>query len=316
MPVGRFPRAIAWTLLLAAMLLPAAGCGGKKKSRKGGLTVKEQLTRAEKETNPDRSAAAYLKVARSQLAAGDKTGAKDSARKALDKLSGEGDAGLFAQRLIDVAACCVELGDKRLARDALKRAVDLTTRVEDPVRKTKVLADAGGFSGDKLKGLGDTAAAGEMLAAAVSAAESVEPRFQAEPLAAVALGYARAGLADAASEMVVRLEQAAKAIEEPRAKAEALAAAANVRAQGGRADEAGELLKAAATAARSVERSESRAYALLAVASASAAAGDTKAAIALLKEADKAADKVSEGDAKKTIVERVRTMQSTLEKKK
>jgi len=89
-----------------------------------------------------------------------------------------------------------------------------------------------------------------------------------------------------------------------------------VKAQGGKADEAKELLSQAAAAAKSVERSESRAYALLAVATASAAAGDTKAAVALLKEADKAADKVPEGDTKKTIVERVRAMQSTLEKKK
>jgi tetratricopeptide (TPR) repeat protein len=317
MPTARLSRAILWTLLIAAMLMPTAGCGGtKKKGRKGGLTVKEQLTRAEKETNPDRSAAAYLRVARSQMVAGDKTGAKDSARMAFDKLSGDGDAGLFAQRLLEVAACYVEMGDKKLARDAVKRSVELAGKVEDPVRKTKVLADAGGFSGDKLKGLGDATAAKEMLAAAAAAAEAVEPRFQAEALAAVALGYARGGLAEAASEMVGKLEQAAKAIEEPRAKAEALAAAANVKAQGGKADEAKELLSQAAAAAKSVERSESRAYALLAVATASAAAGDTKAAVALLKEADKAADKVPEGDTKKTIVERVRAMQSTLEKKK
>jgi tetratricopeptide (TPR) repeat protein len=169
--------------------------------------------------------------------------------------------------------------------------------------------------GDKAKGLGDPKAAKDVLAEATKAAEETDERFKAEALAAVALGYTRSGLADAASDMVGKLEEAAKGLEEPRAKAEALAAAANVKAQTGKKDDATALLDEAAQAAKSVERSESRAYALLAVATALDANGATKEALALLKEADKAANKVAEPDAMKTIVDKVRALTLALEKK-
>ena len=52
-----------------------------------------------------------------------------------------------------------------------------------------------------------------------------------------------------------------------------------------------------------------------AVATALDANGATKEAIAILKEADKAANKVSEPDAMKTVVDKVRSLALTLEKK-
>lgn len=309
-------RALLTIVVGVALLVPAAGCGGtKKKGKKGGLTVAQQLEKAEKESTPDRQAAAYLKVARRQFTSGDKTGAKESARKAFDKVKGEGDAGQFGPRLVEVAGFLAEVGEKKPARDALKRATELGASIGDPVRRASVLAEAGGVYGDKTKGLGDAKAAKDSLAEATKAADEADERFRAEALAAVALGYTRSGLADAASDMVGKLEEAAKGLEEPRAKAEALAAAANVKAQTGKKDEATALLDEAAKAAKSVERSESRAYALLAVATALDANGGTKEAIALLKEADKAANKVSEPDAMKTIVDKVRALTLALEKK-
>ena len=276
-------RALLALVVGSALLVPAAGCGGtKKKGKKGGLTVAQQLEKAEKESTPDRQAAAYLKVARRQFSSGDKTGAKESAKKAFDRVKGEGDAGQFGPRLVEVAG---------------------------------FLAEAGGVYGDKTKGLADAKAAKDALAEATKAADETDERFRAEALAAVALGYTRSGLADAASDMVGRLEEAAKGLEEPRAKAEALAAAANVKAQTGKKDDATALLEEAAKAAKSVERSESRAYALLAVATALDANGGTKEALALLKEADKAANKVGEPDAMKTIVDKVRSLTLALEKK-
>lgn len=306
-----------WLLIVcsALLLVPAAGCGGKKKAKKGGLTVKQQLEKAEAESTPDRQAAAYLKVARRQFASGDKTGAKDSAKKAFDKVKGEGEAGQLGPRLVDVAGFLAETGDKKPAREALKLATEHAATIEDPVRRASVLAEAGGVYGDKTKGLGDAKAAKDALAEATKAAEAAEERFRAEALAAVALGYTRSGLADAASDMVGKLEEAAKGLEEPRAKAEAFAAAANVKAQTGKQEEAAALLAEAAQAAKSVERPESRAYALLAVATALDANGATKDALALLKEADKSANKVGEPDAMKTIVDKVRALTLTLEKK-
>ena len=210
------------------------------------------------------------------------------------------------------------LGDRKQARNALGKAVDdeFIGKIEDPVRKAKVLADAGALYGAKTDGIGDAGRAKSILAKAAEAADKVDQRFRAEALAAVALGYTRSSLASLADKTVEDLLQAAKDLEEPRAKAEALAAAANVKAQTDKQDEATELLKEAAASAKSVERAESKAYALLAVALATDANGDTKQALTLLKEADKAANKVPEPDAMKMVVDKVRALTMKLEKKK
>jgi tetratricopeptide (TPR) repeat protein len=291
-----------------AALLPTAGCGTKKKP---ALTIEQRLKNAEKEKTPDRQAAALLKVARSQFAANQETEAKQTAAKALAKLTGEGDANLFAPRLVDVAGFLAEVGDRKPAREALTQACGLIDTIEDPVRKAKLFADAGAI----YKANTDSAQAKEMLKKAADAAASVEERFRADALAAVALGYTRSGLADAASDVVDKLLEAAKTLEEPRAKAEALSAAAGVQAQTGKKKQATLLLEEAETAAKSVDRAESRAYALLAVALATSGNGDNKQALALLKEADKAADKVPEPVSQKKIVDKVRATMADVEKK-
>jgi hypothetical protein len=375
--------------LASALLLPAAGCGSKKKKGKKGRTVAEQRNDAKAEATPDRRAAAFLKLARQQAVAGDKTGAKASALDAYREFYPEEtkkpaakekaaepeeekqpedaaaakpadenaaaeeqapaaeqapteekaptaeqapveepaapaeerpaiDANLAAPRLVEIAEVFAMLGDRKQARNALGKAVDdeFIGKIEDPVRKAKVLADAGALYGAKTDGIGDAGRAKSILAKAAEAADKVDQRFRAEALAAVALGYTRSSLASLADKTVEDLLQAAKDLEEPRAKAEALAAAANVKAQTDKQDEATELLKEAATSAKSVERAESKAYALLAVALATDANGDTKQALTLLKEADKAANKVSEPDAMKMVVDKVRALTMKLEKKK
>jgi hypothetical protein len=87
-------------------MVPTAGCGTKKKPT---LTIEQRLEKAEKEKTPDRQAAALLKVAKSQFAANDEKGAKETAAKALEKVKGEGDPNLFAPRLIDIAGFLAEL---------------------------------------------------------------------------------------------------------------------------------------------------------------------------------------------------------------
>ena len=62
-------------------LLPVAGCGAKKKA---GLTIEQRREKAEQEKTPDRQAAALVKVARTQFAANDEAGAKETAGKALE----------------------------------------------------------------------------------------------------------------------------------------------------------------------------------------------------------------------------------------
>ena len=291
-----------------AAFLSAAGCGSKKKP---ALSIEQRLKNAEKEKTPDRQAAALLKVARSQFAANQEAEAKATAGKALEKLKGEGDANLFAPRLVDVAGFLAEIGDRKPAREALGQACSLVDTIDDPVRKAKLFADAGAI----YKANTDSAQAKETLKKAADAAANVEERFRADALAAVALGYTRSGLADVASDVLDKLLEAAKTLEEPRAKAEALSAAAGVQAQTGKKKEAAQILEEAETAAKSVDRAESRAYALLAVAMATSANGDNKKALALLKEADKAADKVPEPASQKKIVDKVRSSMADLEKK-
>lgn len=302
---------LACTVLSLVVL---AGCGTKP-AKKGGMTIQQRLEKAEKETTPDRQAAGYLRVARAQLTSGDTTGARDSARTAFDRLKGEGEAAAVAPRLVDAAAFLAEIGDKKPARDALLLAVERSEGIADGVRRTKVVADGGAIAGDKTKGIGDGALARELLARAQTLADAVEERFRAEALAAVALACTRAGQADAAAEMVGRLEESARAQAEPRAKAEALAAAASVRAQTGKTEDAKALLADAAAAAKSIDRAEGRAYALLAVAEATSGAGDAPGALELLREADKAANKISDPAAQKTAMDKVRTTMAALEKK-
>ena len=389
MPTSGCLRFLMFCALASALLLPAAGCGSKKKKGKKGRTVAEQRNDAKAEATPDRRAAAFLKLARQQAVAGDKTGAKASALDAYREFYPEEtkkpaakekaaepeeekqpedaaaakpadenavaeeqapaaeqapveekapsaeqapveepaapaeerpaiDANLAAPRLVEIAEVFAMLGDRKQARNALGKAVDdeFIGKIEDPVRKAKVLADAGALYGTKTDGIGDAGRAKSILAKAAEAADKVDQRFRAEALAAVALGYTRSSLASLADKTVEDLLQAAKDLEEPRAKAEALAAAANVKAQTDKQDEATELLKEAAASAKSVERAESKAYALLAVALATDANGDTKQALTLLKEADKAANKVPEPDAMKMVVDKVRALTMKLEKKK
>jgi hypothetical protein len=304
---------LASAAAVVLLLVPHGGGCGKKKT---GLTIKQRLEKAEKETTPERQAAAFLKVAKLQAAQNQRDVAKETAGRAFERLKAEGDANLIAPRLVECGAALAELGDRKAARESLALAIERADGIDDPVRKTQLLADAGAVYGDQTKGTGDSQAAKAALKKAGEVAEGVEERFRAEALAAVALGYTRSGLADAASDVVAKLLEAAKTLKEPRAKAEALAAAANVQARTGKNADATKLLADAEAAAKSVDRSESRAYALLAVAMATSANGDAKKAMALLKEADKAADKVPEPASQKKIVDKVRGAIDELSKKK
>ena len=305
-------RPASFVALLALAAILGAGCSSTKKA---GVSIEERLAKAEKETAPDKKATAFVRAARAQAAKNDWDGAKKSGAKALAALEGEGDAGLFVPRLVDVAALLAELGERKPAREALARAIELSDGIQDPVRKTELLAEAGAVYGDKAKGTADSQGAKDTLKKAAEVAYGVEERFRAQALAAVAIGYTRSGQAEAASDVVDKLLEAAKTLEEPRAKAEALAAAAGVQLRTGKKDEAEKLLADAQAAAKSVERAESRAYALFAVAQATEAGGDLKKTLALLKEADKAADKVPEPGSQKKIVDKVRAAMADVEKR-
>jgi hypothetical protein len=75
------------------------------------MTVQQRLEKAEKEPTPEKQAVGYLRAARFQLASGDTSGARDSARIAFYRLKGDGDANTFAPRLVDVGGFLAELGE-------------------------------------------------------------------------------------------------------------------------------------------------------------------------------------------------------------
>ena len=313
------PRTCLALAVVALLLAPAAGCGTKKKTKKG-RTIAQQLDDARKEKTPDAQARKLIRVARTQFKANDKTGAAKTLAEATGLIPADGEAVVCGPRLVEIADLYADMEDRKPAREVLKKAVDRAPDIGDAISRIRLLADAGGIYGAKSGGLGDGKAAREVLASAVEAAGTVEDRFKAQALAAIALGYARAELATEAGRVVEDLEASAKAGEELRPKAEALAAAARVRAQTGAQDEAGKLLAEASDAAKKIDdkgmAAENRTYALLSIASAYLATGDAKAAAALLKLAEKSAGQVPDPEGQKNAMEKVRALQSEAERKK
>lgn len=318
----RFSSVVRSGLVLVvalSLLAPAAGCGAKKKTKKG-KTIAQQLEDARKEKTPDAQARKLIRVARTQFKSSDKTGAAKTLAEATGLIPADGEAVVCGQRLVEIADLYADMEDRKPAREVLKKAVDRAPDIGDAISRIRLLADAGGIYGAKEGGLGDGKAARDVLASAVEAAGTVEERFKAQALAAIALGYARADLAKEAGTVVEELEASAKAVEELRPKAEALAAAARVRTQTGAKDEAVKLLAEAGDAAKKIEEkgmaAENRTYALLSVASAYLDTGDAKAAGTLLKLAEKAAGQVSDPEGAKNALEKVRALQADVERKK
>lgn len=313
------PRTCLVLAVAALLFAPAAGCGTKKKAKKG-KTIAQQIEDARKEKTPDAQARKLIRVARTQFKANDKTGAAKTLAEATGLIPADGEAVVCGPRLVEIADLYADMEDRKPAREVLKKAVDRAPDIGDAISRIRLLADAGGIYGAKTGGLGDGKAAREVLGSAVEAAGTVEDRFKAQALAAIALGYARADLAKEAGRVVEELEASAKAVEELRPKAEALAAAARVRAQTGAQDEAGKLLAEASDAAKKIDdkgmAAENRTYALLSIASAYLATGDAKAAAALLRLAEKSAGQVPDPEGQKNAMEKVRALQSEAERKK
>lgn len=295
-------RAALAVAVLALAVVPVAGCGGTKKAP---LTIAQRLERARGQKTPELQSRELVRVARMQLKAGDRKGAAKTLSEARGLIPKDADAMLVAPRTLEVAALFAEMGEKTTARGVLDEVVTLAGGVADPLGKTILLAEAGGILGTGPAGVGDAAKARATLADAAGSAETVDARFRSQALAAVALGYAEAGLLDEAKAMVETLETSARAVEEPRPRAEALAAAANVRGRGGDTAAAQALLTEAAEAATGIEGAENRAYALLAVAKATAAAGNADGAAKLLAKADEAARKVPDPEAQRTAREKI-----------
>lgn len=300
---------------LLALFAPAAGCGAKKKSKKG-LTVAQRLEKARSEKTPESKARELTKVARVQLTAGDRSGAARTLSEARKEMPAEADAAVWAPCLVDIARGLADAEDRTAAKEVLKLAVDKALTVEDPISRIRVLAEAGAIYGAKSGGMGEAAFAKDVLGKGVEAAAGVEERFKAQALAALAIGYAKAGLAADAGKMVDELETSAKALEDLRPKAEALAAAASVRGQKGEKEAAAALLKEAAEAAKAISGAANKTYALVEVASAYLSNGDPKTAGGLLKTAEKSAGEIGDPEAAKNALEKVRGLQRDVDRRK
>lgn len=300
--------------LLAGLVAigPLAGCGGTKK--KAALTIAERLRRARNDPSPGGKPRELAKVARLQAKSGDRAGAIATLSEARSTIAADADAAVFAPRLIDIAAAYAAVAEKNSAREAIDAAAELAAGLADPVARVGVLARIGEVQGSREAGLGDAAAAKRVLAEAadLAAGDAVADRFRPQALAAVALGYANAGLAGDADAVAAKLESLAAGLTELRPKAEALAAAANVRARSNAGAKAASLLAEAAKAARQIDGAANRTFALLAVARATKAAGDTAGARALASEAEKATAQIGDPEQQKEALQDVRGLQATL----
>ena len=312
MPRPTMPVTLLVALLGGVVLLaPLAGCGTKKK---GPLTMAERIKRARQDKSPGGRARELAKVARLQAKAGDKAGAIKTLSEARSTIADDNDPAVFAPRLIDIAAAYAAIAEKNSAREALDKAGTMATRLADPVARVGVMARVGEVLGSRDAGLGDTTTARKILdeAAAVAIGPDVGDRFRPQALAAVAIGYANAGLAADADAVTGKLESLAEGLDDLRPKAEALAAAANVRARSGSKEKAAAMLAEAANAARAIDGAANRAFALLAVARATKAAGDGTGAATLATEAEKSATKIGDPEQQKEALQDIRALQAAL----
>jgi tetratricopeptide (TPR) repeat protein len=203
----------------------------------------------------------------------------------------------------EIAQTYGDLGQRSSAKKAIEVAATMVAGIEDPQSKSGMLAQIGvakAAAGDKN---GAKEALGE---ASKLAMNDVPERFRGKALAAVAMGYVDAGLADAANDVIGTLEELAGGLEELRPKAA-------VRAATKEQDAAKKLLDQAATAAKGItDFPSNRVYALVAVAKALVATGDTKGALALLADAEKTASKVPDPEQQKDAMKTVRVLMGKL----
>lgn len=306
-------RTVAILAAVIACILPAAGCGGGRK--KGEMTIEQLRKKAEAEKTPEGQARELVKVARLQVK-GDRTGAQKTLDEALKRIPDDGDPAACVPRLIEIVDAYVLIDKKKEARKVAERAGKSIAALDDPMTKAEFFAQLGALYAAKDDGLGDVKLGTEVLEMAKKLAqEDVQEGFRAKALAAVAIGYADAGLAAEATDMIEALEKMAGELEEPRRKAEALAVAARVRAAGGENEAAAALLADAAKAARGIDGAANRTYALLSVGKAALAAKDKKLAKSLAADADKSAAKIGDPEQNKEAVQKVRAFERLVEKK-
>lgn len=306
-------RLVSSALLLGCLGLLGAGVSGCG-SKKSPPTIADMLARARKAKTPEAKARELARVAVQQAGA-DKTGAAKTLAEAVAAIPADGQPLALVPVLVEIATTYVAIGERASAQKAVATAVDMTKRLaEDPLGQACLLAQIGTVQGSRENGLGDRATAEATLAEASQIASSQVPeRFRGKALAAVATGYADAGLAAAAQDMIGTLEELARTLADLRPKAEAFAAAAAVRAAAGEKEAAKNLLDEAAKAAKAIDDfPANRSYALLAVAKASLAVGDATTGKTLLAEAEKAASKVGDPQQQKDALRAIRELQAKL----
>jgi tetratricopeptide (TPR) repeat protein len=302
-------RLLSWSLVLVVCCLvaaPVAGCGSKK----GPATIADLKARAQKNPKPEGRARGLAKVAGLQISSQDKAGAASTLAEALKEIPADGQPLACVPVLVEIAQTYAEIGQRNSAKQAIGQAEKMTATLSDPQGKADMLAQIGvakAAAGDKSGGRKT------LDEAKTLALNDVPERFRSKALAAAAMGYVDAGLADAAQDVIGTLEELAGGLEELRPKAEAFAAAAAVRAATDDKEAATKLLDQAAEAAKAIDDFPvNRVYALVAVAKALVANGDTKGAVALLADAEKSASKVPDPQMQKDSLKAVRLLQAKL----
>jgi len=308
----RLPFSVMLLASCLALTVAASGCGSKK----GPVTIAERLQQAKRLPTAEGRAGELARVAALRAKAKDKKGAEQTLGEAIAELPEAGQPLVCVPILLEIAEIYADIGQKTAGRKAVEAALKLAATMEDAKGRSSLLAQIGVVQGSRDGGLGGAKAAKKSLDEAAQLAENdVAERFRGEALAAVAMGYADAGLAADAQEITGTLVELAEGLENLRTKAEAFAAAAAVRAAGGDKAAAAGLLEKAAVAAKGInDFPTNRVYALVAVAKALVANGDVKGALVLLADAEKSASKVADPEQQKAAIKTVRVLQAKLEK--
>lgn len=311
--LGMLPTSLVVLVCGLLVVGSSAGCGSSKKAP---VTIAERLQQAKQNPTPEGRAGDLARVAALRAQAKDKKGAEQTLTEAVAEVPEGGQPLVCVPILLEIAEIYIDIGQKTPARKAVDKAATMASAVEDAKGRATLLAQIGVVQGAREGGLGDAKAAKKSLdEAAKLATNDVSERFRGEALAAVAMGYADAGLAADAKEMIGTLEELAGGLTDLRPKAEAFAAAAAVRAAGGDKESAGKLLEQAAAAAKGItDFPSNRVYALVAVAKALVANGDTKGALTLLADAERTASKVPDPEQQKAAIKTVRVLQAKLNK--
>jgi tetratricopeptide (TPR) repeat protein len=297
--------------MLLAIGLTAAGCGGGGGGGGGG-NIQADYSAALKDTNPESSASALVRVSKAFKGAGDSAGAERAANDAFQKAADIKDAGAQAIAFRDVASQMGQLGMRNETRAALKKAEETGKALTDAPRKAEVLGQVGVVYGRDLK---DADQAKYWLGEAEKAVTAAaDPQEKARGMMSVAYYYNKWDSPDskaAAERLAASAREEAMKIEKSRDKIDTLSDIGQRLDQMKKSDEAKAIFDESLKLARETADPVQKAHALCAVSKGMAWGRKTEAR-ALLDEAYGVADKAQDSSLKTEVLSTINQQKNEL----